>query len=491
MESKKHFKLYKSGKQWCAMAIATTMAVIGIATTSQSVQADVNTDSATTNTQQVNNDSTNNQSFDNTQSVTSDSQNSNEQSTATNNDTQNVTTNEQIQVSTTTTTNQNNTKNGWYDENGQKVYYTNGQTESGRHYEQLSSIDGSDTKNYYLVDNGVAQSGLQEWQGSHYYFDPTTYLVQKNTYVDPNHNNTGYLLGSDGIAKTGVQKWQGTYYDFDANTYQLITNSYAKSQWGMYYMFGNDGKIVTGAYDWMGSKYYFDESSYLRVDNDYRVPAGTDRGYLLGSDGRALSGVQKWQGTYYYFDPSTYQLIKNNYVQSQWGDWYMFGDDGKIVTGLKEWQGTLYYFDPSSYLVDKNMDVTVNGVTYHLDSNGAASVVNTASAKADKALTMLGTPYVWGGNKPGGFDCSGLVQWAFGLGSNYRTTYQQTKLGTHHYDVTSAPKGALVFFGSDSAPYHVGISLGNGTFVHAPEPGDVVKITKMAYYKPSYYIVLS
>lgn len=477
------------------MAIATTMAVIGVATTSQSVQADVTTDSTTA--QQVNNNSDNNQSVDTnstdngvTTNTTADTTTNSNSDVASTENTQTDTTNN-TSVSATTTSTLNTTKNGWYDENGQKVYYTNGQTESGRHYEELASIDGSDTKNYYLVDNGIDQSELQEWQGSHYYFDPTTYLVQKDTYVDPNNNNTGYLLGSDGIAKTGVQKWQGTYYDFDANTYQLVTNSYAQSQWGSYYMFGNDGKIVTGAYKWQGSLYYFDESSYLRVDNDYRVPSGSSRGYLLGSDGRALSGVQKWQGTYYYFDPSTYQLGTENYVQSQWGNWYMVGSNGALVTGLHSWQGTLYYFDPSSYLVDKNMDVTVNGVTYHLDSNGAATVVNTAAAKADKALTMLGVKYVWGGNTPSGFDCSGLVQWAFGLGSNYRTTYQQTTLGTHHYDVTNAPKGALVFFGSDSAPYHVGISLGNGTFVHAPEPGDVVKITKMAYYKPSYYIILS
>lgn len=482
MESKKHFKLYKSGKQWCAMAIATAMATIGVATTTQSVHADVNVDS-TNSVQQVNNNSNNNEQTTYNTETDNNQNNANPNSSVLNDNVDTSTNTEYV-------SNQSATKNGWYDENGQKVYYTNGQTENGRHYEKLASIDGTNTQNYYLVDNGVVQSGLQEWMGSHYYFDPNTYLVQKNTYVDPNHNNTGYLLGSDGIAKTGVQKWMGTYYDFDANTYQLIKNSYAKSQWGDYYMFGSDGRIVTGAYDWMGSKYYFDESSYLRVDNDYRVPAGSDRGYLLGSDGRALTGVQKWQGTYYYFDPSNYQLVKNSYVQSQWGDWYMFGNDGRIITGLYKWQGTLYYFDPSSYLVDKNMDVTVNGVTYHLDNSGAAMVVNNAAAKADKALTMLGTPYVWGGNKPGGFDCSGLVQWAFGLGSNYRTTYQQTNLGTHQRNVYSAPKGALVFFGSDSAPYHVGISLGNGTFVHAPEPGDKVKVTKMAYYTPSFYIVM-
>ena len=151
------------------------------------------------------------------------------------------------------------------------------------------------------------------------------------------------------------------------------------------------------------------------------------------------------------------------------------------------WQGNSYY-DP--YTGQKvTGTVTIDGKSYTFDNNG--NLMTKQQRAVDKALSAKGTPYVWGGNKPGGFDCSGLVQWAYGLGSNYRTTYQQTTLGAHHRDVYNAPKGALVFFGSDSAPYHVGISLGNGTFVHAPEPGDVVKTTSMRYYTPSYYIVLN
>lgn len=151
------------------------------------------------------------------------------------------------------------------------------------------------------------------------------------------------------------------------------------------------------------------------------------------------------------------------------------------------WQGKSYY-DP--YTGQKvTGTVTIDGKSYTFDSNG--NLMDKQQNAVDRALSQRGVAYVWGGNTPAGFDCSGLVQWAYGLGSNYRTTYQQTKLGAHHYDVANAPLGALVFFGSDSAPYHVGISLGNGSFVHAPEPGDVVKTTKMAYYTPSYYIVMN
>ena len=103
------------------------------------------------------------------------------------------------------------------------------------------------------------------------------------------------------------------------------------------------------------------------------------------------------------------------------------------------------------------------------------------------ALSLVGTPYQWGGTTPAGFDCSGLVQYCYGLGA--RTTYAQQALGTHQYDVWNAPAGALYFYGSDSAPYHVGISLGNGTMVHAATYGIGVTVQDISGYLPSYYVV--
>ncbi|MCR5280650.1 MAG: C40 family peptidase [Lactobacillus sp.] len=287
----------------------------------------------------------------------------------------------------------------------------------------------------------------------------------------------------------------GTYYYFDPSTYLLLDHQdYVKSQWGDYYMVGSNGALMTGLVSWQGSKYYFDQSSYLLAKNTYSVPNGQKVGYLSGSDGKVLSGVQKWMGTYYYFDPSTNLLLDHqDYVKSHWGNYYMVGSNGALMSGLVKWQGTTYYFDPSSHLMVTNTTITVNGVQYKINASGAATVVNSMDAKVNKALGEIGVPYVWGGNSPSvGFDCSGLVQWAYGLSSSYRTTYQQQAIGTHVYsNVSSAPKGALLFFGSDSAPYHVAISLGDGSYVHAPTVGENVKIGYQKYFTPSYYIVLS
>ncbi|MBB1079323.1 C40 family peptidase [Limosilactobacillus sp. STM2_1] len=115
---------------------------------------------------------------------------------------------------------------------------------------------------------------------------------------------------------------------------------------------------------------------------------------------------------------------------------------------------------------------------------------STSSAVAT-AQAQLGTPYVWGGNQPDGFDCSGLVQYSYGLGSNYRTTYQQTNLGTHKYDIQNAQSGDLYFWGPDSAPYHVAIATGNGSYIQAPAPGQNVQNGNINYYTPSFYISMN
>jgi len=120
----------------------------------------------------------------------------------------------------------------------------------------------------------------------------------------------------------------------------------------------------------------------------------------------------------------------------------------------------------------------------------ATTTANTSGAVA-KALAVAnsGVPYVFGGSSMSGFDCSGLVQYAFGLSA--RTTYQQTNLGTHHYDVANAPAGAILFWGSDSAPYHDGISLGNGKYVAAQNESDGIGVFSQTYWPASFYITVN
>ncbi|MDK8116033.1 NlpC/P60 family protein [Limosilactobacillus reuteri] len=141
----------------------------------------------------------------------------------------------------------------------------------------------------------------------------------------------------------------------------------------------------------------------------------------------------------------------------------------------------------SNTTVQSTAAVTATPATSTAAGQGNGSTANAVAV----AQAQIGTPYVWGGNQPGGFDCSGLVQYAYGLGSNYRTTYQQTNLGTHQYDIQNAQSGDLYFWGPDSAPYHVAIATGNGGYIQAPTPGQNVQTGNINYYTPSFYISMN
>ena len=102
------------------------------------------------------------------------------------------------------------------------------------------------------------------------------------------------------------------------------------------------------------------------------------------------------------------------------------------------------------------------------------------------ALKYLGVPYRWGGASPSGFDCSGLCQYSYRqLGIELpRTSRSQYRVGQHiapdRLDLLKP--GDLVFFGTNGDPdrvHHVGIYVGGGNFVHAPQRGDVVKVSSL------------
>jgi|1185.fasta_scaffold79609_1 cell wall-associated NlpC family hydrolase len=99
-----------------------------------------------------------------------------------------------------------------------------------------------------------------------------------------------------------------------------------------------------------------------------------------------------------------------------------------------------------------------------------------ADQAADVALRYLGTPYVWAGTTPAGFDCSGFTRFVYSrLGIELEhSTYAQWGAGPHVGRADLRP-GDLVFFGLG----HVGIWLGHGRFIHSPHTGDVVSIERI------------
>lgn len=120
-------------------------------------------------------------------------------------------------------------------------------------------------------------------------------------------------------------------------------------------------------------------------------------------------------------------------------------------------------------------------------SAGSGGVVQAVTGGAfpqlaTAALKYKGVPYKWGGTTPSGFDCSGLVQYAYGqLGISAPRTTGPQQLWSKHKTISASDAGAgdLVFW-----PGHVAIVVAPGTVVHAPGTGKLVRTEAVATAGP-------
>ena len=117
----------------------------------------------------------------------------------------------------------------------------------------------------------------------------------------------------------------------------------------------------------------------------------------------------------------------------------------------------------------------------------AASTYGDVLATAAK---YVGTPYVWGGKTPSGFDCSGFVQYvfkeAYGIDVGSWTVPQESA-GTQ-ISVGQAQAGDLYFWGDRGSTYHVAIATGNGGFIHASQPGTPLGYGNIQHFTPNFAV---
>lgn len=145
--------------------------------------------------------------------------------------------------------------------------------------------------------------------------------------------------------------------------------------------------------------------------------------------------------------------------------------------------------DTSSNLerLDAQIQVAADDATQSRKMNTMITSTGEIISKSNKgavivqaAYSQLGVPYVWGGTSPGrGLDCSGLTQYCHRVAgiSISRTSGSQRSGGKNVGSIANALPGDIICYSG-----HVGIYIGDGKMIHAPQTGDVVKVSSV--YRP-------
>lgn len=111
----------------------------------------------------------------------------------------------------------------------------------------------------------------------------------------------------------------------------------------------------------------------------------------------------------------------------------------------------------------------------------SAATAQQANDVLFRAMGLVGTPYKWGGNTPaGGFDCSGLVDYIYRRATDIKLPHNSRAMsrvnGEQVRRMTQLASGDLVFFDIGGRISHVGVYVGKGRFVHAPNSGGTVRL---------------
>ena len=381
---------------------------------------------------------------------------------------------------------------------------------------------------YWFNSDGVMATGFTKvGEGLYSCFGSSSGKMLSNCWAQ-DAEGSWYWIGSNGYAITGWKKVSGVWYYFDPSTRQMVTGT--RRIGDSLYLFSDGGRMQAGC--WVSQTvtdetilvndepythtvwYYYGSSGarysgWLKYNGYwyYFNPVTWDDNGALTDDGRMVVRDDNIPGSGFVYDGKVYQVDSaGRWCASLWvkvesakvdeeipeggvpddesdasfttTDWYYYDSTGTMVTGGWLKIGSSWYYFGADGKMYANREEKIGRVVYTFDANGhyttQSEAGDGATAAQDRlvaeALKYEGCSYVYGGTTPGGFDCSGFVQYVYkqcGY-SISRVASTQNRDGTWVSRSELQPGDIIVFYNSSYTGIgHVGLYIGNNQFIHA------------------------
>ena len=238
-------------------------------------------------------------------------------------------------------------RTGFFQIDGVYYYFDNtGKMQTGWH-----NIDGDDK---YFLDNGQMAIGLVKIGNDYYYFDSNgdikngwqiingkTYYFDKKTNIAKIGLNKidgyDYYFSNEGVMQTGLQNIDGATYFFSRVDGRMRTGFFQID--GIYYYFNDDGVMQTGWQEMLGGVRYFDATGKMQLG----IVEIDGLKYYFNDLGFQAWGFQEVNGNTYFFSRVENHAMRTGFFQID-GIYYYFNEEGIMQTGFQTVDGIRRFF---------------------------------------------------------------------------------------------------------------------------------------------------
>lgn len=352
---------------------------------------------------------------------------------------------------------------------------------------------------YYIINTyALPQNMWRNIKGYKYYFNKDGVMIKNQKILidgkEYQFDGNGHLINNNNSVKVGVvstqqqeeyKKGEQILIDSANNGKNFVKNGLFSEE-GKWYKYENGNRTRGWFKD--GNKTYFFLNTLNRAESMWRAING--KKYYFEADGTMVANKIRYiDGKTYFFnaDGSLNTNVKTTLIQKDVDVRRESNNSSAVVGRFIKGNGVRILQENSSFAKVQSADGTISGWI------PSSSYIGESEKKINNVIAVakskIGSSYVWGATGPNSFDCSGLMLYSFKNGANItlpRVSRQQATVG-RYVSRSELKPGDLIFWGSPV--HHVGMYLGDGKYIHAPEPGTSVRISTLGSYTTARRII--